>query len=511
MQNETLQQLMARLPSLGSERLERSLDRCRTGFDEDLRTPLYDGIPRSEIIEICTNDIGFTKYEELTGIDVEERDKVGPFSLMDPYEKRRQSVLEYWHQVWNPNESALNQAVLSLQALVPFRSLRPDSIDTAFDLMPKDTSLGLPWLTRDRAFAADYLQRARTCMSIDDVYPCVLYWRGQPTGLHSRPKQRTVWGMDHVDTIVGATILYPLLRALNSRPAFSAWIGDWAVDEASDHLLHAANGRMIISSDYHGFDMSVPGECQQLIDSIWCGMFIESATPTIRLLGEICRSIPLVVPGEILGGRKGGIASGHVLTNMKGTFVNLLAGFYCAARLKVQLEEYMVLGDDSVFLFSDDVNIDELSICMHELGLEVSPDKQYLSRRSLHYLQRWHSLDYVVDGLCVGVHSPYRTLSGLTGYERFRQGWSKYMDTSRWIMQVENCRHDPRFRAFVAFLLKGDKILSSGMDPVEVFKRAGGAEMIRSVLNVASFPFNVKNPERVREFETTRVIRELQG
>jgi hypothetical protein len=317
--------------------------------------------------------------------------------------------------------------------------------------------------------------------------------------------------MDHAETIKGATILYPTLDALKERPGFSAWLGAPWVDEEATRLLSRAAGRRILSMDYSSFDSSLSRQLLDLVDQVLIFWFVESASPVILLLGELCATIPIVVPDLVLSGRNGGMPSGSVMTNLRDTIANLLAGFYCAYRNNTSIIDFMVLGDDSVYLFETEISPDDVALVMSELGLECNPEKQFVSQRSCHYLQRWHSIDYTVNGLNVGVHSPYRTLSGLTGYERFRTGWSKYLDTARWIMQVENCAWDPRFNKFVSFLYNGDKILKSGMDPRTVFKRAGGADMIRSVLNIASFPFNVKNPEHVNEFRTTEIIRQIQA
>lgn len=507
----TLQQLSDGIDNDSFARLRRSLDRTFSGSSLDLRSPLYNSAPREEIIKELEEKVGYTEFEELTALDEHEKGKIGSYSIMLPSSERLSSLLEYWVQSWFPDETALSEAVSRVMSLIPGRSLQPDKLITAFDLMPKGTSLGLPWCTSDKSFAHLYLQRASSLHNVSDIYPAIWYWRGQSQGLHEMPKQRDVWGFDHAETIRGATILYPVLRVLSRIEGFSAWVGDYSVDEAATRIITKARGRSIISGDYSGFDKTLARPLLDQVDNVLCAWFVESASYTIRLLGEISAVVPIVVPYKVLSGRNGGMPSGSVLTNLRDTIANLISGHYCALRLGCTLMDYEVLGDDSVFLFSEDVSPEKYSQVMGELGLDVSPEKQFVSRESLHYLQRWHSKLWIVDGLCVGVHSPYRTLSGMLSYERFRSSWSKYMDSCRWIMQVENCHNDPRFKTFVQFLLDGDKLLLTGIDPKEVFRRAGGPSKIREVLDIASFPFNVKNPEKVAEFETTKILRELRG
>lgn len=276
--DERFQQLRSSLGRISADslgRLARSLDRCEAGFDKDLRTPLFGGRAREEILEILERTIGHTGFMELEAIDTKERSKVGPISIMRPFKDRRDDVLKYSHQLWNADPGSFNIAVDEVKSLLPQGSLRLASFETAFDMMPKDTSLGLPWLTRDRAYVQDYFQRAVHLESPDDVYPCVLYWRGQAAG-PNETKQRVVWGFDHAETIFGATVMYPVLNSLRRLPGFSAWQGNDAVDLAITNLLRSSQGRRIISMDYSGFDSSLHINMLNAVDSILAYWFMES-------------------------------------------------------------------------------------------------------------------------------------------------------------------------------------------------------------------------------------------
>jgi hypothetical protein len=439
-------------------------------------------------------------------------EKIGPMSLIKPWSERKESLLQYWKQSCDPDSHALIQAMDSVKSILSKRSLRAASFSTAFKMMPSDTSLGAPWFSRDRKFVGDYYERATQMQYPDDLYPCYILVRGQSAG-RTETKNRNVWAFDHSETILGATILYPLLNALKQHEGFAAWVGAWAVDAEATRLLSKAQGRRILSSDYSGFDASVSRLLLDAADDIMKYWFEDSVGGRIDLLGEIFATVPIIVPGEILDGRNGGVPSGSVLTNMKDTLVNLLAGFYYAFRSGTKVEDFMVLGDDSVFLYADDI-IDRVPELANELGLDANPDKQFVSDKSLHYLQRWHSLDYMPDGIAKGVHSPYRSISGMLHYERWRkydENTKKHFDSTRWIMQSENCNNHPFFETrWVPFWYDGDSNLKSGIDPMTAMRLAGGSDKIRSVLNIASFPFNQKDPDRLNEFDTVRVIRELQ-
>jgi hypothetical protein len=308
------------------------------------------------------------------------------------------------------------------------------------------------------------------------------------------------------------TVLHPALEVLRRISGFAAWTGPDAVTEEMTRILRKAKGRSIISGDYTGFDRSLSRELLDLVDDVICEWYVEQVHPRIRNLTEYASTAGIVVPWKVLENRNGGMPSGHGLTNLKDTIANLIALFYLAYRLKVSVVDYSVMGDDFVVLFSDEISDEALSTVLSELGLTANPDKQFISTDSVHYLQRWHSLKYVVDGLCLGCHSPYRTEVGLHGYEVLKDPrlWSEDMDTTRWIMQVEVCAEDPRHAAVCSYLHKRDRVLNRGDDPWDVLKRAGGPDKVRSTLGIVSFPFIAKNPERLNEFKTTAVIRSLQ-
>jgi hypothetical protein len=423
------------------------LARTVEGFKDDLRTSFYDGVDRESIIRKLVEDVGYSAFEEMEEIDHDEERKIGPFSIMLPWSQRKDDVRKYWNQSFNPQEDALSRAYYKVRDLNPIASIRPSDFSTAYGLMPKNTSLGLPEVTRDKRYAAKYLHRAQQIRVPDDIYPCILYWRGQSAGLRVTPKQRVVWGFDHAETILGATILYPLIRVLRDKPGFSAWLGDVFVDEGVTRILNKARGRRIISMDFSGFDSSLSGKFLDLVDSILGSWFNKIGDDRVHLLGQISNTVGIVVPYDVWEGRTGGMPSGSVLTNMRDTIANLLAGYYVGYRAKSELIDYEVLGDDSVYLFRNDMDALSLSKFVKELGLVSNPDKMFVSTRSCHYLQRWHSLDHVDLGVSRGCRSPFRALSGMTGKEhwfkevKMEDGtilkWNKYMETARLIMQVE--------------------------------------------------------------------------
>jgi hypothetical protein len=505
------QQLTTRLDQSVVKRLEGSLSRVYRGSTVDLRTPFFNERSREDIISLLEERFkisGDTTLTQLREIDTKEKAKCGPMSTPEAFDVWKDRVFSYGKVKWQPNEGSLAYAYQQVAALIRPHSLRPVPLQNAPDYIPKDTSSGLPLLERKGDVAEEYLSRAAQITESSEFYPFVLYVRSTATGLKERSKARPVWGAEMAESLMGATILYPMLNTLRERKGFSPWGGDTTVDLAVDSLLKEYQGDKIISMDFEHFDSSLHSEMMRIIQSLKTLWFTPETADTISILGEFARKGSIVVPFDVWSLRDGGEPSGIVTTNMDDTLANLFAGYYSAHRLGVRLVRFEVLGDDSIYVFRPSVEPEAVSRAIEDLGMSSNPDKVFVSDHSVHFLQRLHTLEYQVEGMCRGIHDPFRTLNGWMSLERFRSGWSKWMYSARAIMQCENVRWDPRFRTFVAFLKEGDDVIRS-VDPVEIFRRAGDAPMVRKVLNIASFPFNVQRPERVGEFETTRVLRSL--
>jgi hypothetical protein len=462
-------------------------------------------------VEILRSKIGVIGIPVLDERDEKEIEKIGSYSIMKPSSERLPSLMEYGHASFDPDMGSLKRAFDTICRDMPAHSVRPWSLESAYKQVYRDSeNLGLPYLTKDKSYLNYYLEVARKILTPEEFDPAMWYWRGTATGPSEAPKQRDVWGVPHYETILGQTIYKPWLSVISNREGHAAWVGDWKVDDAMTRILKKANGRPVYSLDQKSFDKKLSYEMLMMARDYMEHCLSTSVSERIWLLAEVGATLSIVVPYDVVHqNRKGGMMSGRVGTNPEDTELNRMACWYCAYRDGTTIEDGEWMGDDAVVLFKDPIDPDDLAVYMSELGLECNPDKQFISSTAVHYLQRVHTLDYQIDGRCVGVRSPYRALNSMMSYERLKKGWNKYMDTARWIMQVENTKHDPRFVEVVKFLKEGDKVLSSGMDPASVFKAAGGADEVRSTLGIASFPFNIQNPEKVNEFNTTRVLRTL--
>lgn len=453
-----------------------------------------------------------TEYDEFNSRDEGERKKVGPMSLMYPHRPEIEKHVEdyYVRKGFDGDIDTLHQATNNVARLLRPHSVRPLGRKSAWETIDWNKNSGLPECSSN-SNGMSYWERFLGLRSCDDIYPAVRFWRGQQDGPGST-KQRVVWGMDKAFVMLEAQHMYPLLNALRSLPGHAAWNtpNDVAIAVTKLMMLAKDKGIPILSCDISSFDASFPIELFDAVGALEKHWLVDGMSDHIDFCIEVAKSIPLVVPWEVKRGIHG-MPSGRTPTSLDDTLGNRIACEYVAIRSGSILCGGEWMGDDSVTVYEPAVEPEQFSEIIGELGFTANPEKQYVHDEAVLYLQKLHLLRYQLDGVSVGVHSPYRSMSGLTGMERYHKDWDRYLASARAIMQVENCRFDPRFSDFVKFYYEGDETVRSGLDPAEIFRRAGSAYEIMDALDKASFPFMQYRPEGLESFDSVRILRELQS
>lgn len=502
-----LDSLQASVPTAGWRRLEAYLGQVSAGFDEQLVTPFFKGdiANPSKYGDWYYNHIAKSGIPELDALEEEEIERFNPFSIRLPWTERRQDAEKYFTQKSVANDLLLNKAFNSMKRILPRGSLLPLTFRASFGAMPKDSNLGLPWFTRDKALADSYLERANALRNAGfkgDIYPAVVGWRGQPSDDPDYPKQRVVWMMDHLETIVGLSIQVPLLEKLRPHPWFAGWNQLSIVDKVVTSMIDSTpNFKM--SADFSGFDRSLPAAVIHAVFKLLKYWFHPSAESQISWLEDMFAHVGLVTPDGILVGKEGGVPSGSALTNLVDSLAQLLM-------ILPFVDRATVLGDDGVYTGVSDSN--ELSHRLSDLyGVEVSSDKGGFERDQVRFLQRLHMRNYRRGGICVGVRSLTRTWRGACYLERRIPNLPEEFFSARTIMQLENCHWHPMFRKAVEYFFSVDSVVRH-LDPAEVFTRAGGTEFVEKTLGLNSFRFGKELPTAgLDSFETVRELRRMRG
>lgn len=467
-------------------RLTTFLNSVSRGDPTDLRTPFWDkDLPREWFLKQL-HGFAFTGVEELDDYEHSEEVKVGPYSIRLPWEEREESLSEYFvNTEIFPDPLAADYASEELASMIP-RPLVSLGLESAYSLMPRGTNLGLPKFSRLKSDERWYLDEARKLDALgyplNTWFPSVIGWRGQPRGLHEIPKQRNVWMCTHVETIIGKTLVQPLVDRLRGREEFAAWNPLTHVDSIVTTMFDDAV-QPLLSIDYGSYDQRMP---RYIIERVFdvINSWFRGQEEKVRWLREFFLTSGIVEPKGLRSGRSGSVPSGDSFTNMVDSLANIWIGHYVAHRLRNELIHITVLGDDGIWSLRRPYSMEHISEIAAELNMEVSVSKSILSFQEVHYLQRAHLREYRIDGLCRGVRSIFRTVGSMVSQERRpRNKFTPEMHSVRWITQCENCKWHPKFREFVKFLYDGDKLLQQ-LDPGQIFARSGGVGKAESFLNI---------------------------
>lgn len=497
-----LDQLHSILPADGWRRLETYLGNVRVGFNESIETPFFRGDPKDPKAfgTWYYENIAKSNIPELNELEREEINTFTPMSIRKPWEMREASVKEYFNIKDFPTNHSLERSFDKVQRFIKAHSLVPSSFRSSYRAMPKDSNLGLPWFTRDKELAESYLTRANNIQSggwREDILPAVVGWRGQSSDDPNFPKQRVVWMMDHVETIIGLSVQVPVLDKLRKLSNFAAWGTLEGVDRMVTQLLDRTR-KQIMSADFHGFDKRFPRVVIHSAFDLLRRWFVESAKPLIDWLELQFLTVGIATPNGIYSGRNAGVPSGSALTNLIDSLGQLL--------MLPSMYWGSVLGDDGIYEGVPDP--DELaSMFKSNYGMEVSTDKGGFSNDQVRFLQRLHLRSYRVHGICVGVRSLVRTWKGACYLERHTPDLPEEFFSARTISQLENAKWHPNFRKAVEYFYSVDRVLQH-LDPVEIFRKAGGTGFVEKTLGLDSYKFGSELPSvGLSTFKTVSELR----
>jgi hypothetical protein len=450
-------------------------------------------------------DTGYPEFDALEGA---EELSVGSFSIQAPWRMRKDSLAEYWNQ--RPFVGSTVDLHRAFSAVAKFvrRQLRPSDLTTAFERMPSG-NLGLPRMSRMREYAQEYLLRAQTLDRQDyiggvaNIFPAVLFGRVQPKPKGELTIPRDIWGMDHLDTIVGKSIVDPLLKVLRQLPEFAAWVGLDEVDRRVTQLLDL--GGTLYSIDFRHFDKSLNSTIIDLITALKKQWFVRNAHTRIEFLADVFKHVGIVTPDGIWSGRDAGVPSGTGSTNIDDCLANALASHYVAIRLGVSLADALYMGDDAVWAFRPNPSVDEVAGALSELGLELNTTKTLVSADQVHFLQRLYLRRYVIGGVNRGVRSVIRTINSMMSHEYMRRGWSRPMNTVRWCQQANGPEWHPNFVDFIHWYYLGDEYLRDGRT-AEMALEEVGVGSAESLLNITSFPWNKRALSGFAAFASVKAL-----
>jgi len=498
-------------------RVESSLRRTAEGAMEDLVSPMVpDGDPdywREKFRDFLLDRMRLKSYPWLRRAEEEQAKKVGAYSYMLPYEDRKESVYAYYSLFpGSPDLDLLEQAKLEVLKFMPV-DLNPATLIDAFNQLPRGTNLGAPFFTSDEEYRGDVFKLAEQVeaegFELDDLFPAMLYWRGQPRGIGEISKNRVVWGTSKVVVSHGSRLQIALLHYLRRTVQFAAWNESHIVDRAMT-LAFGISRKQIISADFGSWDARMQ---QDLIKSTWDVIRLCFRSRHERLIDfeeHQFMNVPLLTPEGMLTGQHA-VASGEAETNLVDGIGQMILWHYVALKLGAEVKFICVQGDDGVIIMDPPIDIDEASqIIQTDFGMALSAEKGLIAADEIRFLQNVHFRYYERDGINVHVRPIERVLNGMLSYETMRKksiGWNGFMDSLRWYQQCEQAKYHPNFDVLVEFLYSRDKY-SRQFTIGEIIDQAGGIEKTAKAFRQKSFPYGKEPLSKLSQF---RIVQDLSA
>jgi hypothetical protein len=400
--------------------------------------------------------------KELMDLELEQCEKVGPSSVQKPFYERIPLIRSYYESWKEVDQRELPYGDFQSHFL---GRLMPISPRKAADELPSNTNAGMPEFQR-RSETRE--QDITAVIDGDWRHPAILGWRGQFKGQFSSicdsmdwskvlTAQRTVWMFSQRTNIKETQYSKPFFNDIRYNESFSSWSG---INHTSKPITEILDGcgedEDVVGIDYSSFDQSIGPYHQYIVSDPVKNAFQKQYWDEIDEIFQFIFSIPLICTKDMMYAGIHALSSGSSWTSILGTGVNYRIAIGSPSFAGPRFL-YLATGDDGVGKF---VRLDDHYRWLESWGLTVHPDKQVVSRggKYTQYLQRHYDKEHRNEnGDIVPIYPGARTFSSLWK-ERWRQGWTKELETLRWMSVVNNSEHHPLLLDLVKLYVEnGDK------------------------------------------------------
>ena len=463
-----------KLPNPG---LRAYFSHVEEGQPDVFRTPFYKGRSLPSLLkEWDTHLVSIQdKFPELYEYESDLGKKVGPMSVMKPLKDRMKDIDSYYDSILLESKPVSEQAIRSAcREWADVAGIRIRGQKSTVDNMKKSTNSGSPFFTKRRTVVNDTVPCVITTSGtkVSQFLPggdweacAVLGWRGQEGGPSAEDvKQRVVWMFPFAVNVAELQLYQPLIKAMQSgrTPHVPAWVSMEEVDRAITRMFDTkGQNDLVICTDFSKFDQHFNERMQE--SAAKCIRFLFNGDSDLEQwmsqVFPIKYVIPLAYDWNKIRHGKHGMGSGSGGTNADETLAHRCLQHEAAISSNQVLNpNSQCLGDDGVLTYPG-ITVEDVMQAYSSHGLEMNESKQYASTHDCIYLRRWHSKDYRVDNVCVGVYSTNRALGRLCEQERYYDPelWGSKMVALRQLSILENCKYHPLKEEFVDFCMKGDK------------------------------------------------------
>lgn len=324
------------------------------------------------------------------------------------------------------NKAVFRQAVENVRRKLNKATVKPIPLQEAYQLLLMDKAdhfAGLPTLGK-KADDLLALQRAEQCWAGKCPPPPIIGHRGKNTEV-----VRAVWMFPFEWHIVEASFYYPLFSIIKNKQSI------YPVGALSDkrYTMRKYDGsgkyNTKLSIDYSGFDASLNTQMIGVAFDI-LGSMLDLDEHQRRVWDRVqtyFSTCPFLAPdGLVYKGRRGGVPSGSMLTQVVDSIDNAVAIEYAMLMEKVTKYRYLVYGDDSwtickieeepqVFLEKISRHVGSLGLRMNVLKTEYAAPGKAIVFCGHYDIKRGRPVQDAIDKLCFPERPSlaYKTNEGL--------------------------------------------------------------------------------------------------
>lgn len=468
--------LYFKLPNPG---LRAYFQRTVVGNQDDYRPPFWKGKSREEVLSMWQavfDTLGVKeKYPSLYEYEMEMKGKVGPMSIQLPLKDRLDTIEAYFTGVEGNHDPIPQEAIdATIRFFGGAKGIRLRSKAATAADMRLSTNSGNPWFTKRRRVIEEAIRSSISLdadgvvwMNIDGkrYQACaILGWRGQEGGIHDDDvKQRVIWMMSVLLNLYELQFYQPAITAMQKKNLIPAYVSMDAVDQQVTLLFDTKGADDdVICTDFSKFDQHFNRIMQDAAKSVLKGLATMDSDMEwwFDNIYPAKFNIPIICSDDLAYYGNHGMGSGSGGTNFDECMAHKALQFDACQKKGTELNPYsMAYGDDGI-LTAPGLSVDDVIRAYESHGMEMNPEKQYVSKHDCVVLRRWHSVNYRDEkGCMVGVYSTFRALGRLLAQERFYdpEEWGPEQVTLRAWSILENLNHSPYFEEFVQFCMKGDK------------------------------------------------------
>lgn len=329
-----------------------------------------------------------SRYYDVNSLDIAPRSKYRPEMLLEPC-RRFERGGDYPGINWSAFKSAVSRVE---RMFVLKHKVKPIALsDVPFE---GNKNSGLPFLRKKEDVYEESLERAKQCVRGACPPPVTIFHRGKNTDV-----ARPVFAFPFEWHLVEGKFFYPLQDLIvgANTPYF---VGKSSCATAGK-LNEISASPFVMEMDYSGFDGSLSGLLIASSFRILKKNLIlsDNQDDLWERVSSYFVTSPFLAPdARVYFGRRHGVPSGSMFTQLIDTICNAIIIEYISIRLNYSLGMYICVGDDSVTSFDDRPDLQDVHRTAKEIGITVSLDKTTVHDTSeefnIHFLGHYWDKGY---------------------------------------------------------------------------------------------------------------------